>query len=192
MSLNEILHYKFETNNFQYLNNLLSSRLRSRDFKNEFNEQLGLLLEELKEKEKKGEINKEDFESIYIEQSTELIAYLSIYDYPYIMEDQNDEDNDDYNYIHSNFRKEIVEQFCNEYNHLLSKKIKTKEGIFTIEDFYQQTITVKKDKELISLYFVLVNDSTGDKKYIKVKTIIDIFINAIKQLQESTTTEVQE
>lgn len=183
MSITDILSYSFTADNFQYLNNSLASRLRSRDFNKVFKEQLGLLMDDLKEKEKKGEIKKEDFEKTYIEQSAELIAHLTVYHYPYILEDQNDEDNDDYNYIHSNFRKEIVDEFCKEHNQLLGKKIKTKEGIFTIADFYQQSHIVKKDKELITLFFILVNDQTGDKKYIKVKTIIDIFIEAIKQLQ---------
>lgn len=187
ISITEILSYNFVADNFQYLNNSLASRLRSRDLNEVFKEELNLLMNDLKEKEQKGEIKKEDLEKTYIEQSAELIAHLTVYHYPYQIEDQNDEDNDDYNYIHSNFRKEIVDEFCKEYNQLFGKKINTKEGVFTIVDFYHQPLIVKKDKELITLFFILVNELTGDKKYIKVKTIIDSFIEAIKQLQAGTT-----
>ncbi|MGN6614207.1 MAG: HNH endonuclease [Candidatus Nitrosocosmicus sp.] len=183
MSIKEILSHNFVADNFQYLNNSLASRLRARDFNKVFKEQLVLLRNDLKDKEKKGEIKKEDFEKTFIEQSAELIAHLTIYHYPYILGDQADEDNDDYNYIHSNFRKEIVDKFCKEHQQLLGKKVKTNEGLFTIAGFYQRPHIVKNNKELVTLFFILVNDQTEVKKYIKVKTIIDNFIEAIKQIQ---------
>ncbi|QPH37859.1 HNH endonuclease [Pedobacter endophyticus] len=178
MSLAEILAYPFESSGFGYLLNSMMFNLRDREFnevvKDEFNKIKRLLGEQ--------ELTVEEHDEKWIQQTTKLIAELTVFDFPYILEDQEDEENDEYNYVHSNFREAIVDQFTNEHHFLLGKLIKTKHATFTVRDFFLQPIIVKKNKQLITIFVVLENNQTKDKSYVKVADFISSINKALEQI----------
>jgi hypothetical protein len=182
MPISTILTYKPEDDGFQHLNNFLTSRIRSRDFTKIFQDELNNIMTELKSRLEKGELTEGEFDQVYIDEAAKMFAELTVYHFPYIIEDQDDEENDDYNYVQSNFRKEIVDDFIQEHKELVGKKLKTKDGIWTIDSFHKQSTIVKINKELITLYCKLVEEQSGEVKYIKVKTIINLIVQAIEAM----------
>jgi hypothetical protein len=178
----DILSYQPNDDGFQYLHNALVDQIRSRDFSKLLEEELGNIMEPLKIKFEKGEITQGDLEKEYIEEAAKLYAELTVYHFPYIMSDQDDENNDDYNYVQSNFREEILDDFIKEHSQMLGKQLKTEDGIWNIDSFHKQPVIVKKDKELITLYCKLIEEVSGEVKYIKVKNIINLIVQALENL----------
>lgn len=181
MSLTEILKYSFDTNQFGYLMNALMFRLRDRDFNKVVEEEFSKIKHQLEEEQRKGQLKPEDYDEKWIQLSTEVIAELTVLHFPYVLEDQSDEENDEYNYIHSNFRKSIVDQFISDYHFLLGKMIKTKNATFIVKDFFLQDIVVKKDKQLITIFVVLENDKTKELSYVKVTDFISSVNRALER-----------
>ncbi|RZK08542.1 MAG: hypothetical protein EOO46_14185 [Flavobacterium sp.] len=178
----DILNYQPNDDGFQFLHNALVDQIRSRDFSKVLDEELGNIMQGLKVELEKGEITEGELEKIYIEEAAKLYAELTVYHFPYIMSDQDDENNDDYNYVQSNFRKEILDDFMKEHSQMLGKKLKTEDGIWTIESFHKQPVVVKKNKELITLYCKLIEEESGEVQYIKVKNIINLIVQALETL----------
>jgi hypothetical protein len=129
-----------------------------------------------------GKLPESDLESVYVEEAAALYAELTVYSFPYIISDQDDEENDDYNYVQSNFRLEIVDDFIKEHDTLLGKKLKAKDGTWLIESFHKQPVIVKKNKSLITLYVKLIEENSGEEKYIKVKEIINLIVQSLEAM----------
>jgi len=173
MSLPEILAYNFDENDFHYQTNYLFERIRSRELSKVLATELPKIYEDVKARVEKGEVDKSNLEATYIDESAKLLAQLTVFDFPYILTDQPDEENDDYNWIHSNFRESIVDQTIHEYSDLIGKRIQIGKDIFVITDFLKQPRIVKINKKLVTLFVVLRSEGTSATRYLKIKDLID-------------------
>ncbi len=96
-----------------------------------------------------------------------MIAELSLFDFPYIVEDFKDEENDEVNYIHSNMNENQFDDFCKNNSQLIGMDINIKdEGEFVFDSFYKQPFMEINGISLVSVFCVLKEKSTGRLQYI--------------------------
>jgi hypothetical protein len=158
---------------FNYLNNYLSDRLRYRDLKDVVHKALELKKRELSEDANLNTLKPYDFDQIIVEHSAKIVANLIVYQYPYLLDDVDDENDDGLNYIHSNFRKEIADQFCEDNKEIVGCKLKMSDGIYEAMEFFKQPIVVKKDKELIKIFIKVIETNYKSIKYLPVRDVIN-------------------
>jgi len=95
---------KNNTESFEILINAMFERLRDREF-SLVTKEIYINIKSNAEKEvQDGTLAEKDFTETYIKRCCEAIAQLSIYDFPYMIEDFKDEENHELNYIHSNLQ----------------------------------------------------------------------------------------
>lgn len=80
------------------------------------------------------------------------VGKLTIYDFPYVVDDYFDEKNDELNYIHSNLREEQYEDFCKKYNIFVGKNIKIGEEYYVFNSFIKAPFIKKNGTQLIRVF----------------------------------------
>lgn len=174
-----VLDFDKEPDNVENLNfnsqiNALSDRLRSR----EYNSMLASIAKDLTEfidKEVLEErIKKEDRDKILCDSIIGEAARLSVYEFPYMIEDYEDEKNDELNHIHSNLQENQYEDFCNKYNKLIGRRIDIPdEGIYLIDSFLKQPFLQRNGISLVKVFCVLTHEDFKHKRYIPYR---DLFV----------------
>ncbi|MEJ0080848.1 MAG: hypothetical protein WDM78_07830 [Puia sp.] len=166
-SLHQIFDLAAANDNFENLTNYLAERIRSREFHHVLSHNLKLIMDDLNKYSEKNEITEKERAEIYLKSSTDLIAWLAIFHFPYVIEDEQFE-TDEFNFIQSNFREEKVEQFIEQSKHWIGKKIISNDEEYTVDSFYQQLITFRRNLKLTKIFFVLKSITSERKKYVPV------------------------
>jgi len=161
-------------NPFNVLINLFSQRLKEKEFSKTFEAELAKIKVQLNAEISDGSVTKEAFAEEFTKRSTRMVAELSVFEYPYLIDKFKDEENEDLNYIHSNLKETEYNEFCEKYLFLLGKELAIKEeGNFIVEGFYKQPFMEKNGIILITVYFVLREKRTGKKLYIPYNTFFE-------------------
>jgi hypothetical protein len=150
--------------------NKLFYRKRQKDFNQNFKTGLGEISDVLNEKLLNKEITKEEFAEIFIQQSTEFTARLTI-DSPYLLDDVDDVNNDQLNYVHSNLRYNQFDEFVKKHSQLLDREVVVDGQKFVVEKFDKIPIAKQNGIEIIKVHVVLYNGIK--RKYIPYKTFFD-------------------
>jgi len=120
--------------------NKLFYRKREREFRSIIDTELDALSKRLGAELDTGVISKKEFKDKYIDESTSFLARLSI-DFPYMLDDVDDVNNDDLNYLHSNMRENQYDDFYQKFKNLKGKTVKIDNNrFFKIEDFVKVPI----------------------------------------------------
>lgn len=142
---------------FNPLANKLFLRKREKDFSDKIDFELNSIANRLNNELKNKQITQKQFAEKYIDESTEMIAELSI-ENPYLLDDVDDANNDELNYYHSNIRAEQFEEFSNKYKHLIGKKVNYEnDKTYLIEEFSQAPIAEQNGIKINRLYICLFN-----------------------------------
>ncbi|MDI5886243.1 HNH endonuclease [Flavobacterium yafengii] len=142
---------------FNPLANKLFLRKRDKDFSDKIDFELNSIANRLQNELKNKQITQKQFAEKYIDETTEMIAELSI-ENPYLMDDVDDANNDELNYYHSNIRAEQFEEFSNQYKHLIGKKVNYEnDKTYLIEEFSQAPIAEQNGIKINRLYICLFN-----------------------------------
>lgn len=152
----------------------LFERQNDRNFQKVLEETLDKIKDDLRNKISDGLLKEELFYEEYITLSTQAIAHLTFYDFPYTVEEFCDEKNDQVHYIHSNLREEVYDEFCKLNNHLKGIEISfPKEGLFLFDSFFKTPSRKIKEHSIIRVYCVLKHKETGQKKYIPYRNLFE-------------------
>ena len=156
---------------FAPLANKLFLRKRDKDFSELINLELKSLTDKLQAELDNKEISKEEFREKYLDQSTQLIAELSV-ENPYLLDDVDDANNDDINYIHSNIREEQFEEFSDKYSYLIGKKVNYEnDKTYVIEEFSRSPFAEQNGIKISKLYIALFNGF--DRVYIPYREFFE-------------------
>lgn len=182
--INDILQNNPKKLDFEYLINYSSERMKTRQALSLLDERLSELIKELESRKDKENLSDEEYSKIYLDRSGEIIARMAVYEFPYTIDlDENIpiEEDDDFNYFHSNFKVEKVNDFCSVHEHLIGKHVRASGHEYIIDSFYKLPIIVKKNKELITLYFKLIDIKDDEAQYIKVSDFISLIVQSLKK-----------
>jgi hypothetical protein len=160
-----------ETEDFSPMVNKLFRRQAEAEFKNIFHDELNKIKLELQNNVDEGFLHNEEFNAIFIERSTKMVAELSIR-FPYMIEEHDDANNDDINYIHSNLRESQYDGFCIKYKQLIGLKIEFDNNeLFYIEKFDKVPLIEQNGVTIIRV-FVVLNDGFN-RKYIPYRDFFE-------------------
>lgn len=152
---------------FGALTNKLTQRLRNQEFTEIYKAELGDIRDTLLVEVTEGKIIGDAFTEELIKRTTKMIAELSLFDFPYIVEDFKDEENDEVNYIHSNMNENQFDDFCKKNSQIIGMDINIiDEGEFVFASFYKQPFMKINGICLVSVFCVLKEKSTGRLQYI--------------------------
>lgn len=165
---------KNKTEDFSILINSLFDRLQNRIFSVKFKEICSIIKEETQLKLDKNEITKIDFNKTYIKGCCEALAQLSVYDFPYMIDDYRDEENSEINYIHSNMSEKDFNDFSDLHKKLIGKNILFPENeVYSIVGFIKQPFLKRNAITLVKVYCELVHIQTNRKKYIPYRDFFE-------------------
>jgi len=135
--------------------NKLFYRKREKEFKEIFNSELSSIKNNLENELNSNKISQKEFNKKYLEQTTSFLAELAV-DFPYMLEDVDDVNNDDLNYLHSNLRENQYDEFLKKYSYLVGHKLKDNDSkYYVIEDFIKYPIASQKDIVIVKVNVVL-------------------------------------
>ena len=121
-----------------------------------------------------GTLTEKDFTETYIKRCSEAIAQLSVHDFPYMIEDFKDEENQELNYIHSNLQDSQFEKFCKLNQHIIGIKVNfPDEGEYLFDSFHKQPFLKRNKITLVKVYCVLTHSETRQKKYIPYRDFFE-------------------
>ena len=155
---------------FSILVNKLFYRKRQKDFSQNFKIGLNEISDRLNEQLLCKAITKEEFAETFIQQSTEFTARLTI-DNPYLLDDVDDVNNDELNYIHSNLRFNQFDEFIKKHSQLIGREVKVDGQKFIVEKFDKIPIAKQNGIEIINVRVVLYNGM--NRRYIPYKAFFD-------------------
>ncbi len=152
---------------FEILVNKLTYRLRELEFENILNSQLEIIKKQVDEEVSNGSLPQNQIADELVKRSAKMVAQLTLMDFPYMVEDFKDEENDSVNYLHSNLKEDQFTEFCSANSVLIGKEIEfSDEGIYVFDSFYKQSFLEKNGIKLVTVFCVLSEKSTGRKRYI--------------------------
>jgi hypothetical protein len=159
---------------FSLLLQALTERHRNQQFQSIFNNMLLSIKEEVLQEIKDGRLAQSQYEAEFVKRSAKGVAYLTVHEFPYILDDVQDENNDMYNYIHSNIREDQYETFYENNKHAIGMRIEMEEGeIYRLESFIKTPVFKRKEVNIIRLHCLLIHEDTGFKKYITLRDLYE-------------------
>ena len=160
------------TDDFSLLTQALIERDRTRQFQEVFNKMLQEIKAKVEQEIQSGELPSSKFNEEFIKRSCEGIAYLTVYEFPYILDDAKDEQNEMYNYLHSNLREDQYETFIEDNKHAIGMRISFGEGeIYRLDSFIKTPVFKRGETKIIKIHCLLINEETGFKRYITFKDL---------------------
>lgn len=165
---------KNATENFDLLINSLFDRDRNRMFSKVSNEIFKDILDKTEKEVESGELIKEKLQETYFERCSQAIAHLSIHDFPYMIDDFKDEENPEFNYIHSNLQEGQFEKFCELNNSLIGIKVAFHDdGEYIFESFLKRPFVERNGIRLVNVVCVLTHSETKRRKYIPYRKFFE-------------------
>ena len=159
---------------FDILINNLYQRIREREFKEIYTKTFKEILADAEKEEKEGTLDKEKLVETSVQKCCEAIAYLTVYQYPYLVEDFKDEENPEMNYIHSNLPEEQFEEFCDLNKLLIGISVGFEDGEeYVMENFLKTPFITRNGINLVKVFCVLKNRTTSRKKYIPYREFFE-------------------
>ena len=140
-------------------------------------------MKNLNDASQQGLIKDEEFKELYLKGAANIVGQLA-FQIPYsieIEEGQPPHENEQYNFYHSNFKSEKVDEFIEINKQLLNLRIVINEEMYQVESFYKEDFVVNIDNKLVKLYVVLQSVESKQKSYIPIKEMLGLLKNA-KQL----------
>jgi hypothetical protein len=164
---------KNDIEDFNILTNALFYRLREREFttiyKNIIKENKELTIKDLEN----GIITDNEFAKTFAERCCKEIGQLTV-QFPYMIEDFKDEENHQLNYIHSNLQEIQFERFCELNKHLIGLKVTFPDGaVYVFERFLKSPLLQRRGISIISVYCVLIQTDTNQRKYIPYREFFE-------------------
>ncbi|RNI24063.1 HNH endonuclease [Rufibacter latericius] len=152
---------------FSLLLGALLERNRSRQFQDIFDKTIRQIEEEVQQEVNEGKIPLASHEEEYVKRSCEAIAYLTVYEFPYILEDALDEQNDLYNHLHSNLREEQFDPFFEMNRHAIGMRLDFGEGdIYRLDTFIKTPVFKRGEVNIVKIHCLLIQEETGFKRYL--------------------------
>lgn len=156
-----------EQNNFENLLNALFFRKQERDFTARYREVIQEIKKYTEEELRTGEIKEEDFNLLLATRCCEEIARISLEEFPYLIDDFGDVENDDFNFINSNIRIEKYPLFIEENKSIINKIVVFPDKeTYIFESFMSQPSIKKNGIELVKIFCVLRHVLTQNYIYI--------------------------
>lgn len=161
-------------NNFDSLINALFERVQSREFSKVLQKVFDEIRINLEQQVDDGKLDKNKFTEEYTNQCAKAIAEISVYEFPYMVEDFKDEENHEINYIHSNLQDTQYEAFCEFYKNLTGIKVTfPDENVYIFSGFYKQSFLKRNGITLVKVFCVLTHQETQRKKYIPYREFFE-------------------
>jgi len=159
---------------FSLLLEVLTERHRNQQFQTIFNKMLLDIKEEVLQEIKDGRLPQEQYETEFVERSAKGIAYLTVYEFPYILDDARDEENEMYNYLHSNIREDRYEIFYENNKHALGMRIAMEEGeIYRLDSFIKTPVFKRDGIKIIKIHCLLIHEEAGFKRYLTFRELYE-------------------
>ena len=164
-----------EFGSFEILINSLFERLRYKEFNKILEEETKTIADNYISDSDLGKIKKEDVGNLTVKAICTFVAELLVFQFPYMVDDFKDWENDDINYIHSNLREDQTEEFSDKYKQLqgIPVTFQSTSDIFIIKDFHFQPFLEKEGTKLFKTYCCLENGLNGRKKYIPYREFFE-------------------
>ncbi len=157
---------------------LFCERHHDKIFKDRLDEGFKNIKEELNLELEKGTLSNEEYADKFIRLSTEYIAYLSVYEFPFAVADFDDQQDEMVNYIHSSMRESQFGEFSTLNNGLIGLRI-----AFTseehdpekciVESFLKTPVGKRRGEQIVKVYCVLKNVDNGELKYIPFRNLFE-------------------
>lgn len=165
---------KNNTESFEILINAVFDRLRERDFSSIYKKIITDIKDEVEKEVNDGTLPEKDFADTYIKRSCQALAHLSVFEFPYMIEDFKDEENHELNYIHSNLQETQFEKFCEINQHIIGVKVNfPNDGEYLFDSFHKRPFLKRNGITLVKVYCVLIHSETNQKKYIPYRDFIE-------------------
>jgi hypothetical protein len=165
---------KNDEESFDILTNNMFQRIREREFKEIYTVTFKEIMNDAEKEVKEGKLAKEKLAETSIKRCCEAIAFLTVYEYPYLIEDFKDEENPEMNYIHSNLQEGQFKEFCELNQSLIGISVNFPDGDeYVMENFLKIPFLTKNEITLVKVYCVLRNKTTFQKKYILYRNFFE-------------------
>jgi hypothetical protein len=162
------------TEDFSVQTNEMLYRFKEREFIALYNEIFIDQIKKAKEEVGNGTLENSELAETCAKRCCEAVAYLTVYEYPYMVEDFKDEENQEINYIHSNLQEGQFEKFCDLNKTLIGVKVIFKdESIFILDSFIKTPFIKRNGITLVKVFCVLTNVDTKRKKYIPYREFFE-------------------
>jgi|GEM_PF-1330877 len=180
---------KVKRDDFGILIDLFCERHHDKTFKAVLDDGLQRIQTKLKQEITDGRLKQEEYIEKYIQLSAEFVAHLTVFDFPYIVADLDENQEEMVNYIHSSMKEKFFDEFVALNKKLIGFGIAfTSEGHSPekciIESFLKTPVAKRNDEQIVKVYCVLRNEETGDLKYIPFKDLFE----ALRRRQEENKT----
>lgn len=156
--------------NFDLLTQAFSDRHRTRTFQRAFDLNMEAIKNELDEKT----LSEQEYIDEYVKRSSEIVAYLTVYEFPYILEDQSDEQMHQINYIHSNLFEKDFKEFVRANSHLFGLRFDFEgEGVYSLDSFTNHPVAKYNSETVVHVSCVLKAEDSEIIKYVPYRNIFD-------------------
>jgi len=162
------------TEDFNILLNNMYERFKNIQFNKSLKKIATKAKEQLDNDLNKGLVSVAQYDMALLNKTCEAITHFTLYNYPYMIEDYKEEENDDINYFNSNMNEKAFEEFCNLYKDIIGVKVTfpDKEE-FVFDSFIKRPFLERNNIALVKVYCLLINIVTGRKKYVPYRNFFE-------------------
>jgi 5-methylcytosine-specific restriction endonuclease McrA len=159
---------------FEILTNNMFQRIKERKFKAIYTGTFKEIMDDAEKEVREGKLDKQKLVEMSIKRCCEAIAYLTVYEYPYLTDDFKDEENPEMNYIHSNLQEGQFEEFCELNQSLIGISVDLDNGNeYIMENFLKTPFIIRNGITLVKVFCVLRSKTTSKKKYIPYREFFE-------------------
>ncbi len=175
----EIITNKFKETDaeFSLLTNMLFLRHDTRCFENNIKLIIQNIAKKVREEIDDNKIKEEDYNDVYLKRSIDFFAAVTLYDFPYLFEDENLESKDFINYLHSNLNDSYFNSFVESNSHIVGTKFEFDNGeLFTFRKFVKIPLLERNNIKIVKVFCLLTNEENMERKYIPYYQLFESII----------------
>lgn len=152
---------------FSILLENMYSRLTNISFEKSINPIVPQIRLQLDNEVRSKKLSSEQYDEELIKRTCEEVVKLSFYKFPYLIEDNKEEENDHYNYFHSNMKEERYEEFCDLNKGLYGLNVTFPNNeVYVFDSFVKRPFLKRNSVTLVKVYCILINNNTKRRIYI--------------------------
>ncbi len=183
INLNNEPKNKNNSVDFGILINKMYERFNNIRYKKEMDKVILKIKNKLDLSIKNGTLSRERYNDELLERICKAQVELSFLYFPYLIEDFKEEEDDFYNYLHSNMKEELFNNFCEINKNFVGINITFPNNEeFVFDSFIKQPYLVRNNITLVKVYCVLLNKDTKMKIYLPYRELFE----GIKKKQPPT------
>jgi hypothetical protein len=173
--------YSYSHGEFSILINDFFERFEERRFADLTSAVIEETKKEVAKETEEGKLQSTLVDNEVLRRSMYHLMKASIYHFPYLIDDFNDEENEAIQFIHSHMTLERFEKFREINSHLIEAELRFSNGdVYVIDSFYTSLYRKRKGRKIYAVYIVIRDGLTMEKSYIPYRNFIEA-INANKQ-----------